>query len=110
MAAPLAAVGTVALEGATRKAVQVGGEQIRNPESFLNQALKYLAIAVLILSILLGLYLVANWGFLKDGLEGLFDGTRLGRIIDIGIKNPFAGIGAVVAYLNPFRRGRFGGK
>lgn len=93
------AIGTAVAD----KAIQTGSTQVRNPESFLNQALKYLAIAVLILSILLGVYLVANWGFLKDNVYAIGDlGFNLldtfGRVI------PAIPLGGVIGYLNPFRR------
>lgn len=93
-----------AISGAvTTQAVNSGIQQVRNPESFLNQALKYLAIAVLILSILLGVYLVANWGFLKDNVIAVGDlGFNLldtfGRVI------PAIPLGGVIGYLNPFRK------
>lgn len=93
--------GAVAGAVATQ-AVNTGIQQTRNPESFLNQALKYLAIAVLLLSIIFGVYVVANWGFLTD---------RVGEIISIGGNIGFtlaevflpAGLGGVIGYLNPFR-------
>lgn len=80
--------------------------QARQPESFLNQALKYLAIGIMILSILLGVYLVANWGFLKDGIGGILDTSiDLGdAVITVGSVLIPGGLGGVISFLNPFRR------
>ena len=96
--AVVGAVGGQVVQGTIRQA--------REPESFLNQALKYLAIGIMILSILLGVYLVANWGFLKEGISGIFDTS-----IDIGDAVFTIGglllpgsLGGLTALLNPFRR------
>ena len=93
------AIGTAVAD----KAIQTGSAQVRNPESFLNQALKYLAIGIMILAILLGVYLVANWGFLKDNV---YDIGNLGFTLGATVLN-FAlpgALGGVVSYLNPFRQ------
>lgn len=93
------AIGTAVAD----KAIQTGSQQVRNPESFLNQALKYLSIGIMILSILLGVYLVANWGFLKDNVFALGD---LGfNLLDVFSRVvPAVGFGGLIGYLNPFSR------
>lgn len=97
------AVAGVVGQAVAGKAAEVGTQQVRNPESFLNQALKYLAIGIMILAILLGVYLVANWGFLKDNVYDIGNlGFNLGATI-LNFALPGA-LGGIVSYLNPFRQ------